>query len=541
MSLPWSSKSLKGTPVSADELLILDSADANPSTTNKRITVGSLPSQETFTWTADHDAVGFELLNVGRITLSNPADTFQYLITSSAIALDVTATLPLLTNSDTFVFEAFPQSITNKTINESLNSIVQSSPTTGEYLRDNGTKFVASPIINTDLPTGIDPMKIALTDGDIIVGDAVNQGSGVTMSGNATIDNTGVLTIVDNSITNAKTATFTTTKITTANKALLNSSIVYGDQNNSLGAFYQDLEEISTPADPTAGTRRLFVDDSTGEISVRTSSSTTISLETPTSTTSDIVLGTLDAPNSQYIDTGHNWAGNNNGSQTLGITLGTVEPVGTTYTFTYTVTGSDLPTPMTGLIYNRYGFMITGQVINNDAVSSTVSVKVFLNDVEIDVGGSSSSISAGNFGRWYGYDNSATAVVSDVVQVKLWTNGSVLVDLEKFGVYLFPSEIEATARSLTTNINGFNNVEFIADDPVGVTLASTLQTVFPEYNVTGQDGWFEGYYGQGTPRILFGEIAVPDQADERVQMSNDATNRLSLPTVQYINRYRVTT
>ena len=44
MSLPWSSKGSKATPVIADELMIIDSEDATPSTTNKRITIGSLPS-----------------------------------------------------------------------------------------------------------------------------------------------------------------------------------------------------------------------------------------------------------------------------------------------------------------------------------------------------------------------------------------------------------------------------------------------------------------------------------------------------------------
>lgn len=540
MSLPWSSKSLKGTPVSADELMILDSADANPSTTNKRITVGSLPPQETFTWTGDHDAVGFELLNVGRITISNPADTFQYLVTPSAIALDVTTTLPLLTNSDTFLFEAFAQSLTNKTINESLNSIVQTAPTTGEYLRDNGTKFVASPIINTDLPTGIDPMKIALADGDIIVGDAVNQGSGVTMSGNATIDNTGVLTIVDNSITNAKTATFTTTKITTTNKALLNSSIIYGDQNNSFGAFYQDIEELAAPVAPAVGTRRMFVDQSTGEISVRTSSATTVSLESPSATGTNIFLGTLDAPNFQYIDTAHNWAGNDNGSNTLGITLTASEPVGTTYTFTYTITTNDLPTGMSGLIFNVNSFMFTGQAINNDAVSSNVSIKVFLNDAEIDVGGSNTTLDPGEFGPCYGYTTDVPATVGDIVQVKMWTNGSILVNLEKFGVYVFPIEIEVSAKSVTVLPLEFDNDEFIADLPLNVTVASKTTRIFPEYNVTGSNGLFNGIYANGNPRMILKEIAVPDDGDDqRVSISGTFTNRMDLPTVNLINNYRL--
>ena len=123
MSLPWSSKGLKATPIAADELLIIDSADANPATQNKRITIGTLPASETFTWTADHDAAGFDLLNVGEIQINNPADTFQYILTPAAIAADRILNLPLLTGTDTLVTEAFAQILTNKTIDGSLNTL----------------------------------------------------------------------------------------------------------------------------------------------------------------------------------------------------------------------------------------------------------------------------------------------------------------------------------------------------------------------------------------------------------------------------------
>jgi hypothetical protein len=75
--------------------------------------------------------------------------------------------------------------------------------------------------------------------------------------------------------------------------------------NVKLGAFYTDISQIAAPADPAAGTRRLFVDSATGEISVRTSASTTISLESATGSgsishvatfhpiTEDLATGTL--------------------------------------------------------------------------------------------------------------------------------------------------------------------------------------------------------------------------------------------------------
>lgn len=49
--------------------------------------------------------------------------------------------------------------------------------------------------------------------------------------------------------------------------------------NNIVGAKYVDVANLATPANPAAGTRRLFVDSGTGKISVRTSAGATTSLE----------------------------------------------------------------------------------------------------------------------------------------------------------------------------------------------------------------------------------------------------------------------
>lgn len=46
-----------------------------------------------------------------------------------------------------------------------------------------------------------------------------------------------------------------------------------------LHANFADMDPQGTPADPPSGTRRLFVDSGSGELSVRTSGSTTVSLE----------------------------------------------------------------------------------------------------------------------------------------------------------------------------------------------------------------------------------------------------------------------
>lgn len=66
---------------------------------------------------------------------------------------------------------------------------------------------------------------------------------------------------------------------TITDKTKLRSTVLYGDQNNSLGAFWEDIANIATPSNPAAGTRRMFVDTGTGQLSVRTSAGSTVSLE----------------------------------------------------------------------------------------------------------------------------------------------------------------------------------------------------------------------------------------------------------------------
>ena len=78
---------------------------------------------------------------------------------------------------------------------------------------------------------------------------------------------------------------------TITDKSKLNSNIVYKDQNNDLGDFYLDIGDIAVPANPASGKRRIFFDNATGKLSVRTSAGTTVDLEaTGGGGTGDVLL-----------------------------------------------------------------------------------------------------------------------------------------------------------------------------------------------------------------------------------------------------------
>ena len=107
-------------------------------------------------------------------------------------------------------------------------------------------------------------------------------------------------------LTDTMVAPQTTTKISTTSKSLLNSqiaykdeigwlndsmitgtvakghlpsSIVYNDQNNNFGAFYQDIGEIAAPAAPAANTGRLFFDSADEHLKIKKSDTTLVDLE----------------------------------------------------------------------------------------------------------------------------------------------------------------------------------------------------------------------------------------------------------------------
>lgn len=104
---------------------------------------------------------------------------------------------------------------------------------------------------------------------------AVTQAFAQTLT-NKTID---AATNTISNIGDAQHAVHTTSKITTLSKSLLNTALVYNDQNNDLGAFYVDLAQIATPTNPVAGDRRLFVNNADGRLSVRTPAGGTVALE----------------------------------------------------------------------------------------------------------------------------------------------------------------------------------------------------------------------------------------------------------------------
>ena len=104
-----------------------------------------------------------------KFKLRNPANTASYITSTSAITTDKTVTEPLLTADDTRVYQAFAQTLTNKTINTVDNTfnnrqctMVRLSGSTYYAIKRDGT------ILGTPSADPEDAIQAALDEGGLI-------------------------------------------------------------------------------------------------------------------------------------------------------------------------------------------------------------------------------------------------------------------------------------------------------------------------------------------------------------------------------------
>jgi len=142
---PAKTETLTNKTIAAGSNTITGIADANITAhTSTKITITNKAllntaiayTDQTNTWGAFD-----QLFPSSRLLVQNPGATFSYIIAGSAIAANRTLTLPLLTGNDVAVTEAFTQTLTNKTINATNNTITDTSTAAGDLFVSNGTKF----------------------------------------------------------------------------------------------------------------------------------------------------------------------------------------------------------------------------------------------------------------------------------------------------------------------------------------------------------------------------------------------------------------
>lgn len=293
-SFDFTNKSLENATVSSSVTGITDASIAASGITTR----SKLPTPLVYNDQANTFADFDQIFRSSRPKIRNPADTFSYILAASAITADRTVTLPLLTANDTLVAEAFAQTLTNKTINATNNTLSN---------------------------------------------------------------------IVDSAI-----GAHTSTKITITAKGQLNSAIMFEDEDNNIGDHYLDIGDIAVPANPSAGTTRLFLNSVTGELSVRKSAGTTISLETTAVTAlDDIGNVVLPSPVTNDVVTwdGTNWVN----AQPPGAAGGEAN------------TGSNVGTAGVGIFKTKTGVDFKFKKVNAGSARVTITDDTGNDEVDIDI------------------------------------------------------------------------------------------------------------------------------------------------------------
>lgn len=140
------------------------------------------------------------------------------------------------------------------------------------------------PIINTE--TLFQPNKLKIYDGDSTHTFRISTSN---LSADKTINLPSFTAASDDILLAAAVQTITgktidansntVSNVVISAKANLPANVVFNDQNNTIGAYYIELQETTAPAAPASGRRRLYIDSTTHKATVRTSASTSVSLE----------------------------------------------------------------------------------------------------------------------------------------------------------------------------------------------------------------------------------------------------------------------
>lgn len=81
-----------------------------------------------------------------RLKIVDNSATNRYIIQTSTLTADRNAILPVLSANDTFVFETVAQTLTNKTVNLTNNTMTETGAVLGGILKHNGTKYANVPM-----------------------------------------------------------------------------------------------------------------------------------------------------------------------------------------------------------------------------------------------------------------------------------------------------------------------------------------------------------------------------------------------------------
>jgi hypothetical protein len=179
----------------------------------------------------------------GKLALTNPANTFTYFFTGDAIVANRIVTMPLLVGDDIFVMEAFTQTLTNKTISGSSNTLTDigdASLSANVALLNSAQTFTtAAKTFNDQMVKFRNP---ADTFSYTLIHGAIGANRNITLP----------------ALTGNDIFTFNDATQTLTNKTLTSPVINTSTITDSVQANFMDWTKVSAPSDPGAEVGRVY-------------------------------------------------------------------------------------------------------------------------------------------------------------------------------------------------------------------------------------------------------------------------------------------
>ena len=254
-------------------------------TTNKSLLNSSIVYTDQANVFGDFD----QTFKDNRLRIENPAETFEYQIIASAIIADRIATLPSLTTNDTFVFTAFSQTLTNKTISLTNNTLTGTSAELATAISDETGSgllvFGTSPTLIT--PALGTPSALVLTNATgLPLTTGVTGTLAVTSGGTGVTTSTGTTNVVLSG-----SPTIVTPTIASFTNATHNHQAAAGGGTLLSTSALSDTANITylnTANTYTAGTKQSF-------LASITTASININNQVPSTTTGGDIWRATDA------------------------------------------------------------------------------------------------------------------------------------------------------------------------------------------------------------------------------------------------------
>lgn len=272
-----------------------------------------------------------------------------------------------------------------------------------------------------------------------------------------------------------------------------NVAVLMAGANENLGAFYIDIDDIVVPANPAATVRRVFVDNATGQLSVRTAAGVTVSLEAggvhnllDGATHPDTVAQACSRGSLIYGTSGLQW------DELIVGAIGTFLRADGADVYYGTILDADIPAIHSGTAHHAIytNAMAVAAIEAEDPLdlAGVVALAKYLEFDEIAAPGAG----AANVGRLYSVDRGGLTTLEWV------DSGGVTADISHAPcARVYHTGVLLIVHNTVTTIP-FNNERFDTDSihSVAVNTSRLTATTAGKYSITAQAMWDSNAVGR---------------------------------------------